>query len=341
MSDRDTTNRSEEATEATREFSAAPTGAAEESAAEDTAFAADSAAKQQSSEFSTPSEEQSAATDSGDYVLVADGLSVVGEEGPVFGPIDLRVPDKTLVFLSGRGGSGRTALALTLAGRMKPTDGTLTVFGYDKLKDIRDTVAIAGVDAIDALDRDVKVRDVLTDHRAWCYGWFGWVSKANEDYRDEILAKVYGTRSLPDLNQYVSQIPALDRILIRIGMALHPAHQERIRLLILDDLEQVRELSDRAILLSVLNRLSEEMTVLVNSVNPPSSEMLPGSKVIELFTDRGHVAPERAGVTEKHLEDLLVRWTTMRRGNESQPRHAKIDPEPTTATHSTTTKEEQ
>ncbi|MBV7282474.1 ATP-binding cassette domain-containing protein [Corynebacterium sp. TAE3-ERU30] len=318
MSDREIHTQSEEPAESTRQFPVAPASAATDT---DTA----------------PPHEAAAADD---YVLVADGLSVVGEEGPVFGPIDLRVPDNTLVFLSGRGGSGRTALALTLAGRMKPTDGTLTVFGHDQLKDIRDTVAIAGVDVIDALDRDVRVRDVLTDHRAWCHGWFGWVPKADDAYREEILSKVYGSRSLPDLNQYVSQIPALDRILIRIGMALHPAHDEKIRLLILDDLEQVRELSDRAILLSVLNRLSTEMTVLVNSVNPPSAATLPGSQVIELFTDRGHIAPESSGATDQHLEDLLARWTALRQGDHPQPRHAKSDTASTT-TEPTTTKEEQ
>ncbi|OON27016.1 hypothetical protein BSA16_34235, partial [Micromonospora sp. Rc5] len=131
MSDRETHTQSEEPADNTRQIHAVPTSAATDATA-------------------PPSQ---AETDDA-YVLVADGLSVVGEEGPVFGPIDLRVPDNTLVFLSGRGGSGRTALALTLAGRMKPTDGTLTVFGHDQLKDIRDTVAIAGVDAIDALDRD-------------------------------------------------------------------------------------------------------------------------------------------------------------------------------------------
>ena len=83
-----------------------------------------------------------------DKPLIAHGIGVVGEEGPVFGPLDLELPDKKLVFLSGRDGSGRTALALALSGRMRLSTGTLEVCGHKKQKHIRESVAIAGVDAI-------------------------------------------------------------------------------------------------------------------------------------------------------------------------------------------------
>mgnify|MGYP001759188523 FL=1 len=107
-----------------------------------------------------------------DKPLIAHGIGVVGEEGPVFGPLDLELPDKKLVFLSGRDGSGRTALALALSGRMRLSTGTLEVCGHKKQKHIRESVAIAGVDAIDELDRNVKVRDILNEHRAWGHHWY-------------------------------------------------------------------------------------------------------------------------------------------------------------------------
>lgn len=264
-------------------------------------------------------------------IIRASGLTVRGAEGTVYGPLDLQIPDSTLVFLSGRGGSGRTALALTLSGRMKPTEGTLEVCGLSTLKDIRQAVAIAGVDAIDSLDRDVKVRDVLSEHRAWCHGWLGWAPRADDDYRDELLSDLYGTRSLPELDQYVSQLPALDRILIRIALALHPAHNGTIQLLILDDLEQVRELKDRAVLVSILRNLSDRLPVIVNSVNPPSSDLVPGSMIIELFTDESHISPREAGLSEIHLQDVLSRWTDLHQGkHHAPPRHAQTDPNPHT-----------
>ena len=247
--------------------------------------------------------------------LIAHGITVVGEEGPAYGPLDLELPDKKLVFLSGRGGSGRTALALTLSGRMKPTEGTLEVFGHKKVKHIRESVAIAGVDAIDALDRNIKVRDVLNEHRAWSHGWFKWVARVDDNYRDRILGPVYGERSLPDLDLYVSQIPSLDRLLIRIALSLHPAHRGHIQMLVLDDLEQVRELTDRIVLIDALERLSQDILVIVNSVNPPPEEIFDNAMVIPLFTDRAHATPKQSGLRGTRLGRISRKWVVSKAQN--------------------------
>ena len=55
--------------------------------------------------------------------VTAVNLALRGTEGPVFGPLTFTAPASGLTVLSGRGGSGRTALALTLAGRMASTTG--------------------------------------------------------------------------------------------------------------------------------------------------------------------------------------------------------------------------
>ena len=240
--------------------------------------------------------------------LIAHGIGVVGEEGPVFGPLDLELPDKKLVFLSGRDGSGRTALALALSGRMRLSTGTLEVCGHKKQKHIRESVAIAGVDAIDELDRNVKVRDILNEHRAWGHHWYRWVARVDENYRDRILGPVYGERSFPDLDLYVSQIPSLDRLLIRIALSLHPAHRKQVKMLVLDDLEQVREMTDRIVLIDVLHRLSQNMLVIVNSVNPPPEEIYDNMMVIPIFTERNHYEPRRTGLRDTRLGKLSRKW---------------------------------
>ena len=61
--------------------------------------------------------------------VVARGIRVSGPLGPVYGPIDLTIPAGGLNVLVCPTGSGRTALMMTLAGRMKPTSGELTVAG--------------------------------------------------------------------------------------------------------------------------------------------------------------------------------------------------------------------
>lgn len=61
----------------------------------------------------------------------AAGLGVFGRGGWAFRDIDLRLVPGSVLLLAGQVGSGRSSLLLTLAGHIRPTDGQLTVFGYD------------------------------------------------------------------------------------------------------------------------------------------------------------------------------------------------------------------
>ena len=98
-------------------------------------------------------------------------------------------------------------------------------------------------------------------------------------------AKISTTRDLPPLDSYVSQLPSLDKLLLRVALALKPAHGHEIDMLIMDDLEQVHSFTDREFLLHTLDRLAERMTVVVNSVNPIDDCVQPRA-VIELNTNQ-------------------------------------------------------
>lgn len=231
-----------------------------------------------------------------DLAVVARGIQVNGDQGPAYGPLDVEIPAKGITILSGRGGSGRTALALTISGRMAVNEGYIKVLGEEKPAKIRNRVAIAGVEEIDGLDRNVRVREVFTEHKVWSNLWISWQRRADEDYMEDLCREVYGTRDLPPMDVYVSQISGLDRILIRICLALHPANGKKIDMLVMDDLEQVRELEDRIILLRILERLSQKIPVIINAVNPlPDNIDLPHTR-IELFTDKSHIQPEHKGL---------------------------------------------
>lgn len=230
-----------------------------------------------------------------EWGIVAEGLEVRGSEGPVYGPIDVAVPAEGLTVLSGRGGSGRTALALTFAGRMRPTGGRLRVLGMDSRGDIRRHVAIAGVDQLDELDRNLTVRATLTEYRYWTRGPLWFPPKVDEAYLEELAGPIYGSRGLPPLDAFVSQLPSLDRHLLRIALALHPAHGTPQEMLIVDDLEQVRELEERLWLLSRLVELSHDIPVVVNAVNPLPEHLVPAHRQIRLDTDAGHINPVDGG----------------------------------------------
>lgn len=67
----------------------------------------------------------------GQPYMAARGLELKTLAGYAYKGVDLEVSKGELFAVRGRNGSGKTALLLTLAGRMKPTGGTLAVGGFD------------------------------------------------------------------------------------------------------------------------------------------------------------------------------------------------------------------
>ncbi|HTI77470.1 MAG TPA: hypothetical protein VL634_20895, partial [Mycobacterium sp.] len=104
-------------------------------------------------------------------LITAKGLGVDGEHGPLFSGVDLSL---TAGFHAIRmpGGPEQTTLLLTLAGRYKPSHGTLTVLGDTKPRAIRKHCAIAAFDDIDELDESVSVQTVLAEQRRWLAPWY-------------------------------------------------------------------------------------------------------------------------------------------------------------------------
>lgn len=92
-------------------------------------------------------------------MIVAKGLSVDG----VYPEVSFDSGKGTLTVVAGPAGSGRTSLLLTVAGRMKPTKGTLSVAGQTKPRAIRKAAALALVDGVTDLDRSLTVREHLRE----------------------------------------------------------------------------------------------------------------------------------------------------------------------------------
>lgn len=261
------------------------------------------------------------------YSIIAEGLSLSAEEGKVYGPLDFRIPNRGVTILSGTGGSGRTALALTLSGRMKPDEGHLEVLGYTKRKDIRNRVAIAGVEQVDLLDRDVTVRTLLTEHLNWSRKWWYLARTADEEYLETVASDVFGPRSLPPLDAYVAALSGLDRHLLRMALALHPANGHDIEMLIVDDLEQIHEIRAQQFLLRRVHALSKDIPVVVNAVNPIPDDVIPIAAVVKLDTDKAHIQPEESGlrarIAHTHLAAEKILAPSHSTSKSKRPRHTK------------------
>lgn len=67
----------------------------------------------------------------GSPYISAHGLGLKTYAGFAYRDVDVDVHKGELVAVRGRNGSGKTALLLTLAGRMKQTAGVLTIGGFD------------------------------------------------------------------------------------------------------------------------------------------------------------------------------------------------------------------
>lgn len=213
----------------------------------------------------------------------ADGLSRSGSLGPVFGPVDLRIPFGGLAVIQGFAGSGRTSLLLTLSGRMKPSAGALQVLGHSKPAAIRAVSAIAGFAGIDTISESVTVRDLITEQIRWDAQWYLLIRRAGQRELERVCAPVFGDRPLPKLTEYVSDLGELDSLLLRIAVA-----NTRVPpLLLVDDLEQVRDEHDRARLVEHLATLGARQTVIASAVNP-----LPPNSPAHEFHPLSDAAPE-------------------------------------------------
>ncbi|WP_441961422.1 hypothetical protein [Mycolicibacterium houstonense] len=192
--------------------------------------------------------------------ITAVGLGVDGEHGPLFSGVDLALtPGFHAIQMPG--GWGQTALLLTLAGRLAPTHGTVTVCGDTRPREIRKHCAIAAFDDIDELEDAVTVRTVLAEQRRWLAPWYRRVSP---EAGDAALGEVFGDLTPPPPGTYISELSDLDLFLLKVTLALFSNRP----ILVVGDLEQVRDNCRRALAVERLGAIATQRSVVVGVTNP-------------------------------------------------------------------------
>ncbi|HEY4022583.1 MAG TPA: ATP-binding cassette domain-containing protein [Pseudonocardiaceae bacterium] len=108
-------------------------------------------------------------------VVNARQLSLRTKRGWVFRDVDLDLAEGELLAVAGPAESGRSMLLLTLAGRAKPSSGTLTVAGNQRRSRIRQVALAARItDAIE-LEGDLRIADHIRETQ--------WLRHQAIDYR--------------------------------------------------------------------------------------------------------------------------------------------------------------
>ncbi|MCK0176928.1 ATP-binding cassette domain-containing protein [Mycolicibacterium sp. F2034L] len=202
-------------------------------------------------------------SDGTEAAVTARDISMSGPWGPVYGPVDLDIPAGGVTALVCPAGSGRTALLMTLAGRMRPKTGTLSVFGQTEPRRIFGAAALAGIDEIDQVAESVTVRDAVTEQLRWDAAWYRLVRRAGTAAMRAVCGPVFGDLPLPPLTEFVEELSELDRLLLRIALA----DTSRPPLLVVGNLDYVTSDRNRELLVERLIDLGRTQTVVTATVN--------------------------------------------------------------------------
>nr|WP_051357234.1 hypothetical protein [Segniliparus rugosus] len=182
------------------------------------------------------------------------------EHGPLFRGVDLDI-GPGLHALRIPAGPRQSALLLALAGRLRPKAGTVTVLGETDPRAVRKQCAVAAIEGVDELDDPVTVRTVLAEQRRWFAPWYA--SVPSDAGRAE-FDLVYGENQAPEPSARIRELTDMDLFLLRVTLALLGGRP----VLVVGDLEQVRDEERRARALDRLAAVSRLRTVLVGVTNP-------------------------------------------------------------------------
>lgn len=231
--------------------------------------------------------DQSSAESSQDLAIQTRNFNIRNRRRTVIGGITLDLPIGALLVVSGRFASGKTALLLALAGRLRGFAGTATMFGHPLRGgggQIRHLSALAETPIVNRLDGDLTVERQLAAALVLRQPWWKPVVshkavalcliRVNEVLRlvDARAGALLGsgTVGLPRLTgtKRIADLQPLDRAVLGVVVALIG----RPRLLIVDDVDTLRDTDDRtrawAALLALRMAGWHDLTIAASGQDP-------------------------------------------------------------------------
>lgn len=197
-------------------------------------------------------------------LLATEGL-VLANARP---KVDIRVGEGLTLLHSGRESSS-TMWAMTLAGRMKQKSGQIFVEGETvTASQLHKAVALAGVPQLDSLEREVSVASIVREQVAWASPWYKRVPRNIAHIGQfmsiaELLRLDLDFENAPQFS--AGSLSPFERFQLRVALAM--VARPEAKLLVIDDVDQLRSMELRATVLRRLAEVAQEIPVLVVSAN--------------------------------------------------------------------------
>lgn len=229
-------------------------------------------------------------------MLSVQQLHVKGRRDDLLPPTSLRVGRGELLLVTGERQDQRTALALTISGRMKPTGGQIAWDANERIKSLRLASALVDSPNVNEPEQHLSVRDLVTEDLALI----------PRRYRGALLSKPWlKVNSFEDIaDLWTEQLAPDRRIELLTALALASPHTD---LLVVDSPD--RHGSHAADWLPRLEELAYDggrpLAVVVTVTALPAGWTGPAAVIGNAVPDVEE-APGAPAVTDEETESLLL-----------------------------------
>lgn len=199
-----------------------------------------------------------------------DGLSLSTKRSAVFEDVSAQVQAGGLLVLRGPEGAGKTALLLSVAGRMHADSGTATVFGLDSERQgrrVRRLVGLTHVHGITDLEDNLTVAEHIAERLITFQPWYKpWASRTDvkrevDKLRDVVVSamtilrdsRIPGFRPADVLeadfvlgigtDTYVSELTPLQQFFLQLALT----SMDHTPVVAVDDIDLLRDPHERTL----------------------------------------------------------------------------------------------
>lgn len=207
-----------------------------------------------------------------------------------YGPLDFAIEEGGLTVIAATDGRSRSALMLTLCGRMKPSSGRLHAFGKtNHANHLFSRSAIGSLEEVDGIEQAITVADVVGEQLRWGRPWYRRADRVSTATLEQVCGAVFGDIPLPPLDAFVEELDDLPRALLQISLA----DLRTPPLLVVGGIDRLCGMQARSGVFQRLVALGAERTVITADIDAAAGLTGPCT-VIELDLD-GRVPAVREG----------------------------------------------